>query len=340
MSETKRNRKTRRQGDCLVCHYGNLEVKRLNQEVAGINRDLSAKMEMGMRRIEPPPISELITVFNMALQECYLVFIHHFNHSAIEAPQVRELVKLTERCFAPSCAQELRLATPAHYRRSESSNSSPADPHDGLLTKDATPWMRQALASKAGTIQSLSATVTFSAPGEPWVYCTSMSADGGRDTQNLKARFPQYDTMTVIKDADAFAIQLGIDFAISVQKSTHVELGPIEEWVYRSGKYRVDLWEGQHPIDKIIRVYHGPVDYEDQSGVLGSAEDVVDFSMVPKGWFTKKTRFSGEREYRFAVSTLGKPMRDTFKLRISDDLRSLTTQYATDTPNQPRRPAV
>ena len=132
--------------------------------------------------------------------------------------------------------------------------------------------------------------------------------------------------MTVIEDPEAFAIQLGIDFAISVQKSTHVELGPIEELAYRSGRYRVGLWEGEHPIDKIVRVYHGPVVYEDQSGVLGSAEDVVDFSMAPKGWFTKKTSFSGEREYRFALSTLGKPRTDPFRLGISDELRMLTAE--------------
>jgi len=326
MNENRRTGGTQRQGDCIVYRYDALEVKRLNQQIAEINQDLSARMGIGISRIQQPPISELISVFNAVLEECYLIFIHRFNRSAVEATQVRELVKLSERRFAPTCARKLRLATPAHYRKGEGSDSHPADPHDGLLTKDATPWMRQALAPKAGTIQSLSATLTFSAPGEPWVYCTSMSPPRGREAEDLRARFPQYDTTTVVKDSEAFAIQLGIDFAISVRKPAHVELGPIEEFAYRSGRYRVGLWAGEHAIDKIIRVYHGPVVYEDQSGVLGSAEDVVDFSMVPKGWFTKKTRFSGEREYRFAVSTLGKPRKDTFKLGISDELRMLTAK--------------
>ncbi len=129
--------------------------------------------------------------------------------------------------------------------------------------------------------------------------------------------------MTTIKDPDSFAVQLGIDFAISVRKSIHVEIGPIEKLAYAQSSYTVGLWEGKHHLDKVIRVYHGPVVYEDQSGVLGFVEDAVDSSMVPTGWFTKKTKFSGEREYRFAVSTLGKPRTDTFKLRISDKLRRL-----------------
>ena len=70
-------------------------------------------------------------------------------------------------------------------------------------------------------------------------------------------------------------------------------------------------------------MYHGPVAYEDQSGVLRSVEGAADSPMAPKGWFTKKKSFSGEREYRFAVSTVGKPREDTFKLRISDQLRML-----------------
>ena len=59
---------------------------------------------------------------------------------------------------------------------------------------------------------------------------------------------------------------------------------------------------------------------------MESMEDFVDFSMVPRGWFTKKTRFADEREYRFAVSTLGRPRTDTFILPISDELRMLTAK--------------
>ena len=56
----------------MISHHRTLEVKRLNQQFAEISRELSVKMGMGMSRIEQPPILELVTVFNAALEECYL----------------------------------------------------------------------------------------------------------------------------------------------------------------------------------------------------------------------------------------------------------------------------
>ena len=302
----------RREG-CTIHHLDATEVVRFNQEIA----------RTGVAR---PKISDVIVVFNVPLGECYLVLFHQVNRRPTAAPRVGQLLKLSERRIAPYRGRELWLRTPAYYRRIESPNTKPTDPHDGFLTKDATPWMRRAMTSKVGPIENLNATMTFSSHQEPWVYCTSIPPTNEAEWRELGERFPEYDAMTAIRDPNSFAVQLGIDFAFSVQESTHVGLSPIEKWAYDQSSYTVPLWEGKHRIDKVIRVYHGPVVYEDQSGVLGSVEEVVDSSMVPKGWFTKKKGFSGEREYRFAVSPLGKPREDTFKLRISHELRLLTTK--------------
>ena len=279
-------------------------------------------------RIATGEVDRLIKVFNVVLRECYLVFIHRVNCGSA-ARRVDKLVKLSPRRFAPHRARELRLATPAYYRKSENPDSEPTDPHDGCLTKDATPWARQVALRTAGAfISDPSASVTFSSsPDEPWVYCTSIAPANDTGTERLRARFPRYDAITSIQDPESFAMQLGIDFAIAVDKSKHVELSPADERGYRQSRYAVGLWEGEHQVDKYVDVYHGPVTYEDQSGVVESTEDFVDFSMVPRGWFTKKTRFSDEQEYRFAVSTtLGRPRTDTFKLAISDELRVLTAK--------------
>ena len=302
----------RREG-CSFHRLDRSKVNRLNEEIAKTG-------------VAQPSISDVIMVFNGPLRECYLVLLQQVHHHSAATPRVGHLVKLSDRRSAPYRGGELWLRTPAYYRRIESADSKPTDPHDGLLTKDATPWIRQAIASRAESIENLNATMTFSAPQEPWVYCTSISPTRGAEMEKLKARFPAYDAMTAIGDPDAFAVRLGIDFAFSVQESTHVELGPFEKLAYHQSSYTVSLWEGKHRVDKVVRVYHGPVVYEDRSGVLEFAEDSVDPSMVPKGWFTKKKKFSAEREYRFAVSTLGKPRNDTFKLRISDELRGLTTK--------------
>jgi len=315
-----------RKGDTVYTRLSAVELERLNQEIIEAHQEVSETP--GINRMKPTPISRYIVVFNVVRRECYQVLIHRVNYGSATPPRVTNLVKLSHWRFAPHHAQELRLATPAYYRRRESPNSEPTDQHDGCLTKDATPWAWDLALRTAGSfIHDLSASVTFSSsPDEPWVYCTSIAPASDADTERLKARFPKYDAITSISDPEAFAMQLGIDFAISVDNSKHVEPSPTDELAYQQSQYTISMWEGEHRIDKLIRVYHGPVVYEDQSGIVESMEDFVDFSMVPRGWFTKKTRFSEEREYRFAVSTLGRPRRQTFKLPISDELRMFTTE--------------
>ena len=302
-----------RRAGSIVHRLDSTKVNKFNQGLAATGLAL-------------PRISDMIVVLNVVLEECYLVLLHHVHGHSTAASRAVELVKLSERETVPNRARELWLRTPAYYRAIESPDTKPTDPHDGVLTMDATPWMRRAVALKVGSVESLNATMTFSAPQEPWVYCTSISPTSGAEATELRAVFPRYDAMTAIGCPDSFAVQLGIDFAFAVQKSTHVELGPIEEQAYRQSSYRASSWRGEHHIDKVIRVYHGPVVYEDQSGVLRSVDDAIDSPMAPQGWFTKKKRFSREREYRFAVSTVGRPRGDTFKLRISDELRMLTAK--------------
>ena len=205
-------------GDWVYARLGAREVERLNQEVIKVHQDVSD--EVGINRMEPPPISQQIFVFNVARRECYLVLIHQLNCGSAVPPRVGNLVKLSHGRFAPHHAPELRLATPAYYRKREHPDSTPTDQHDGYLTKDATPWARDLALRTAGSIiHDLRASVTFSSsPDEPWIYCTSIAPASNAETERLRARFPRYDAITSIMDADAFAMQLGIDFAITVDK--------------------------------------------------------------------------------------------------------------------------
>ena len=304
----------RREG-CIVHRLDPTEVSGLNQANATTG-------------VPQPKISQAIEVFDVAVRECYLVLLHQVNRRSPASRRVDALVKLSEQRFAPYRDRELWLRTPAYYRQTENPGTKPTDPHDASLTVDAEPWMRRTLAPTVGPIPigSLGAKMRFSSPEEPWVYCTSMSPASEADRRELVARFPRYDEITVIRDPESFAIQLGIDFAISVQESIHVALGVIDKLTRWQSRAWVSFREGGRPITKVIRVYHGPVVYEDQSGVLESMEDVVNPSMAVRAWFTKRRRFSGEREYRFALSTRGKPRTDTFRLRISDELRRLTAK--------------
>ena len=81
-----------------------------------------------------------------------------------------------------------------------------------------------------------------------------------------------------------------------------------------------------HNIDKVVNVYHGPVRYQDQSGVLETLEDTVDLFGAKRAWFTKGTEFSGQREYRFAVSTLGALRKNKRMITVSDEIRRLVAE--------------
>ena len=72
-------------------------------------------------------------------------------------------------------------------------------------------------------------------------------------------------------------------------------------------------------------VFHGPVHYENESGVIATDDDLVDIHGGVRAYFTKRTEFEDQSEYRFAVSTPGTPCDEIFELDISEDLRQLTS---------------
>ena len=298
--------------------------------VAKINRSLDTDADPTQ-----PEISEMIIVFDVARRLTYCVLVRPVNSHLAGRANVGTLIKLSDRHYAPYRASSLRLATPAYYRRKESVDSGFGDPNDGTLTMDATPWAREIVASSiANTSRSVSvdistvtSTVMFASPEEPWIYCTSIAPVNSRETAQLRARFPRYDTATRIADPETFAVQLGIDFAIYVDTSRDVVISPVFEYAYSLSRVTTGLWEGERQVDKFVHVYHGPVHYEDDSGVLHDLEDVLRIGEAREAWFTKNPHFSDEREYRFALSVVGgRPREDIFDLAVSDEMRRLTAR--------------
>ncbi|MCY4399243.1 MAG: hypothetical protein OXE96_07900 [Gemmatimonadetes bacterium] len=174
----------------IVHRLDSTKVNKFNQGLAATGLALSKIADV---------IVVLNVVLNVVLEECYLVLLHHVHGHSTAVSRAIELVKLSERETAPNRAGELWLRTPAYYRAIESPDTKPTDPHDGVLTMDATPWMRQAVALKVGSVESLNATMTFSAPQEPWVYCTSILPTSGAEATELRAVFPRYDAMTAMR---------------------------------------------------------------------------------------------------------------------------------------------
>ena len=127
------------------------------------------------------------------------------------------------------------LATPAYYRENEDLELGIRDVHEGTLTKDATRWSNTLVAE--GAVKS--AEIKFRSSREPWVYCAS-HYQLNRELRRLKDHFDEkhgYTAATRIRDPNAFATWLGIDFALNLDKTTHVKLGAHDKGGYALSLY-------------------------------------------------------------------------------------------------------
>lgn len=266
-----------------------------------------------------PRVTDVITVLDLDRQACHLVCVHRLDPRPRSAGAVGDVVVFSETGYAPGRTEALQLATPRHYREREDLAPGIRDEHDGTLTRDGSRWA----ASVAGG--AVSATLQFVSSEEPWVYCASHCRLAG-DLERLRHEFEDrygYSAATRIGDVDAFAAWLGVDFALGFDRTRDVSLGPLDEIAYARSAWGGSRW-GSRPIETFVHVYHGPVNYEDTSGRVDRQEHWFDPSAAPLAWFTKKTGFASQSEYRFAVSTPGSPVADRHYVTVSPELRSLT----------------
>lgn len=268
--------------------------------------------------------TDCFKVSDIGRKQCHMIFVHRVDYRPKPSPSIGKVVKFSKRCYAPCRAKKLWLATPSYYRDEETLPPGIADPDESTLKKNLTPWMRNRI-----PYGNVKAEAVFSPSREPWVYCTS-HLPSHRVYRELKSKFLDeydYDAATEIQDVDAFAMWLGIDFALQVDKDKHLKLEVLDRVAYRASSYTTDLWqqEGVQNIDTFVYVYHGPVHYEDESGVIATNDDWTDIHGAIRAYFTKRTEFEDQSEYRFAVSTPGTPCEEIFELDISEDLRQLTS---------------
>ena len=268
-------------------------------------------------------MSGIFSVHDVESRSLHQVLVHQLDRRSPHAPAAGKVAAFSEPCFAASCTEKLQLATPAYYRGQEDLKPGIRDRHDGTLTKDAT-----RLGKTVVTATTVSrAELSFGSSSEPWIYCAAHYRDE-RELRRLREHFATeygYTTATGIADPDAFATWLGIDFALGLDKTADVRLSAFEEIAYARSRYDTSLWEGSHPIDTVVHVHHGPVRYEDQSGRVDTPEHWYDPDSGPKAWFTKRTSFRAQSEYRFAVSTLGEPVEPKHYITVSPELRALVS---------------
>ena len=304
-----------------MCRFGSDAVQAANQTIeAGFRRRVTAN-----RAASPTPrITGVVSVQDREAKALHLILLHRLDYRPQGASAVGDVVVFSEPAYAPCRTSRLQLATPAYYREQEDLAPGIGDARDGTLTKDGSQWANTVLPASA----EATASISFAASREPWVYCGS-HYQLDRELRRLKDRFAEqygYTAASKICDPDAFAAWLGIDFALNLNKTTDVKLGILDEiWLWAQ-QLQSNLWpDCSSRVDTIVHVHHGPVHYEDHSGDIATQEDWVDIHGGPRAWFTKRMDLASQSEYRFAVSALGDPVEPRHYIDVSAELRELTS---------------
>ena len=231
----------------------------------------------------------------------------------------RQVVRFSKREHSPRLSDEIRVSTLAHYREGENLERDQRDPMEGRLKLDAAPFYARLLSERGVTVpvRSFSAKAQYAVLTDPWVYCTAFCPVREREAYSLAHRIsPDYDTITDILDVNAFALELGVDFAIKLNPAIHAEARSGVDLVQRA----VVVGSG---FEKVVYVDHGPVVYEDISGTMRTGREP--FELESRFCFTKPTAFSYQSEYRFALRTIGEPTDGALRIPVSDALRECTS---------------
>ena len=249
----------------------------------------------------------------------YVVLVQYVDFRPIGTPTVRGVARFTKKTESPSETGLILLRTPEYYREWEC-----GDPRDGALEGNIAPFIADRLRRPGFAVseRNLNAVVTMTSQREPWIFCTSIRPSLATGATSLEDEFSycgRDGVVTTVDDQNAFAKQLGIDVARSAELKDSVT----DELIDVLGRRAAQACGEE--VDVVVRVSHGPVRYKDVTLKVRTRDDLANAEAY-QAWFTKRTRFSDEREYRFVVSA-GCPTKDTFRLDVSPELSRLTRPW-------------
>lgn len=244
----------------------------------------------------------------------HLVCVFFVDHGsrAIGAGIPQELTKYTDsEGHAPFRAKYLKLATLRHYREHHKDLEGTWDPMEGRTTVVSS---LGELLGRHGAMRlphgahHVKAKTTYGTDDTTFIYCTSRSMD-------RVSGYEQWRVASCIRDVPRFALLLGAEFGRQRDGTRHAPVTGLD-WLAVAASQSSGL-------DSVVRVYHGPVVYDDEAGE-------VLFGRIPglargiASHFFKRTRFKDQQEYRFVVAaTGGRAIDQEFFLRISPNLRSV-----------------
>ena len=226
---------THRDGRLVVCWFGSDAVQAANRPIDDVFRQVVT----ANRAATPAPrITDVASVQDRETDVLHLILVHRLDYRPQGASAVGDVVVFSEPTYAPFRTERLQLATPAYYREQKGLRPGIRDARDGTLTKDSIRWANTVVPGGLVTRASIS----FVSSREPWVYCAS-HYQLDRELRRLKDHFAEkygYTTAARIHDPNAFAMWLGIDFALNLNKTTDVRLGEREELGYASSSYNAN----------------------------------------------------------------------------------------------------
>ena len=241
------------------------------------------------------------------------------------------VVKFSAKGESPDVKRNIRLATPADFRES-GYEPGIVDDLDAAQQADMAPYLTRYLSRKGSYVagNDISASATFAATEEPWVYCTSIMPTRSYGTGSLGALKNEFAkskgsdvAITAIDDPRLFARRLGVELALAVEGGKDVEDNYAMEMLDRELARRVCGLDSLPPVDAVVWVNHGPVHYEQRQLVIETESEMPTMGAL-RVWFTKRPEFSGQREYRFAVRFTGEPRSKAILLQTSDELLRMT----------------
>ena len=260
-----------------------------------------------------------------------LVVVQYVDFRTGYREAIEGVVKFSAKDESPDIKGNIRLATPADFRES-GYEPGILDDLDAAQQADMAPYLARTLSRRVGHVAAsdISASAMFAAAAEPWVYCASITPTrsyGAGSLGALKREFAESKgsdaAMTAIDNPLQFARRLGVELALSVEVGKDVEEDYVMGLVDREFARRVCSRAALPPVDRVLWVSHGPVQYEDRQLVIETASDMPTMEAL-RACFTKRTEFLAQQEYRFAVRVAGRPLWKAIYLQASDELLRLT----------------
>ena len=288
-----------------------------------------------VRQLTPRPATDAgptaLHVVAAAIDVRRLVVVQYVDFRTGHCEAIEGVVKFSAKGESPDVTGNIRLATPADFRES-GYEPGIVDELDAAQRADMAPYLARNLSRNVGYVAAtdISASVMFASAVEPWVYCTSIAPNHrycGGSLGALRRGFVESKgtdaAITAIDDPRQFARQLGIELALSVEVGKDIEEDYMMGLLDREFARRVCALGVLPPIDTVLWVSHGPVHYEDRQLVIETENDMPTMEAL-RACFTKRTEFSGQREYRFAIRVAGRPSRKAIYLQASSELLRLT----------------